>query len=400
MAAASDVCADTEGFLSAKELKISTFLKSKADSLVAQINVNAFNTDEAADLMIKRLLQKAELLLQDLPLIFQYKWQPILKQYILKQYQLSAVKRFVTIDVPMEDGKNYALKYKQIMQVLFYNSPNDISFNTTNKSLAGQIPLHELFLLHFYAFACCVRVRHDLLFALAVTGKSSSVKSTAFECPILSTCYTYCSQTGCGRFKCDNANLVLCHDILLSALVSVSDGELFRCLARGEICKSKQFATETTLEPLFLLITSNQNVHRHVFSATPTTLPAIYPAQLVPSKRNAQQHEVYAAMQARILEMFFRNRPTIPLDSLPSSGNIFERIHLVLGLFDFILTILLKTPIQHFTSHLLFQYNLQALYHNFDFYCHIFACSESKKSTIKQALDTCNQKLIDLKQRS
>lgn len=218
-------------------------------------------------------------------------------------------------------------------------------------------------------------------------------KSLLFENPILSTCYNFCSAQGVGRFNCDNVNLVLCHDISLSVLVNGTDGEVFRCLARAEVAKVKIHSSEKALEPLFVLITSNQNVHRHVFKATsPSGLPDIYPAQLVPSKNKLHLSESYLAMQNRILELFVRTKPAVPIEALPEPGTVFERQHSVLGLFERVMCILVKNPPDHFVSNILVSYCVSALFHNVDYFCHVFAYSDYSKGALVQVLNSLKSK--------
>ena len=412
----SSVVSDSQ-LLSTKERQISDFLTAIAESIENNHNDGTGNSDSAsveADLVLKRLLLRTDKALQNLPLIFQHKWHGILKQYITRQFQLNSAKRFVTISVPPQDVCDYAKRYKLLMKTFFDDSDDVVSFKTTNKTLAGTMSLKDLFLLHFFAFATCNRVKHDLAFALAVTGASSVGKSLAFENPLLSSSYNYCSQIGAGRFKCDNVNLVLCHDVSLSVLVSSSDGELFRCLARGEIVKSKVHSGEQTLDPLFLFITSNSNVHRHTFSSQSPPLPPppppqqqqqpkqllmpkVFPSQLVPPKnRKAQLDETYTAMKNRILELFFAGKPFVPQEAFPLAGTSFERHHLILGLFDRILNILVSVPTEKFVSHVLFAYCLNALFHNLDYFCHVFSFTHIEKDKILQDLQVCQQKYTHL----
>lgn len=94
--------ANVESLLSAKEISISNFLTSLADSIdeAARKNLDSESSsntayqdsDQVADLAVKRLIEQIELSVQDLPMVFQHKWLPILKQHVIKQHHLGAAK--------------------------------------------------------------------------------------------------------------------------------------------------------------------------------------------------------------------------------------------------------------------------------------------------------------------
>ena len=97
-------------------------------------------------------------------------------------------------------------------------------------------------------------------------------------------------------------------------------------------------------------------------------MPASYPSQLTrPGKKNEVQEESVRAVQNRVLELYVKDRPDLTDAPLPN-GVVFQRTHLVVGIYDMIIDIMAKLLPQDFHSPVLVSYILTGLCDNYALY--------------------------------
>ena len=91
------------------------------------------------------------------------------------------------------------------------------------------------------------------------------------------------------------------------------------------------------------------------------TFKTKYPSDLKPSQRIYE--EDIQAVQKRFIEVFVRQRPQLPPNALPSSGQ-FKRDHLIIGLYFQVIRTLFKYKKEDFNSDYIFLYCLSGLAKN------------------------------------
>jgi hypothetical protein len=238
-------------------------------------------------------------------------------------------------------------------------------------------------------------------------------KSLIFENPFSANSHQFLSQEGCGRWQIGKHSLVMYHDINLSVLLRPSECEMFKTLARTEMSSTKIFGGATTIAPLFVVVTSNQRVHPHEVSEPsrelrdrvkkeseetygsktrkpdlskqlllPCWRPPVLPkreteAARSPSKktqgivrtlslesnlRPASQIDSpnVRALQSRILEAHCFQRPFLEPWCIPR-GEKFTRAHVLLGVYELVLSILESHERNEFYSWPLVSYALTTL---------------------------------------
>ena len=130
-----------------------------------------------------------------------------------------------------------------------------------------------------------------------------------------------------------------------------------------------------------------------------SSFPSNYPTQLIPSgKRDERQDESIKAVQNRVLELFVREKPDLTTAPLPT-GVIFQRSHLVVGIFDTIIDILERHAPADFYSPVLVSYLLTGLADNLALYKSLWLAPEMAEANktritlliLKYAADSVDQ---------
>jgi hypothetical protein len=253
-------------------------------------------------------------------------------------------------------------KYKRLTDA-FFDSDNCVNFNTGNKNFAGNIALRDLFVLVYFIFTTCRRIRGDQILSLGITGVSSCMKTLCFETPLSDSSHNFVTeQSGVGRLSTGKRTVLLLRDIHIQTLVSSSDAEKIRLLTRTEPVQAKIHSGTYCVPPIFVMYTSNTNLLPHNFSKplASNSLIRFYPSKavIVGSKRSSD--EILVATQCRFLEAFCRAPVKIEKDDLPLAG-IFERKHAIYGLFPRVLEILEKYQAGDFYSPYIINYCLTGL---------------------------------------
>lgn len=389
--------------LSAKDILISDTIQSLAESIIKSVEeTEAYSAEESRDILLK----KTEEVLATLPIIFQTKWATPLKQYILQQKNLSSKLEYVTVPKTKTSIIVMAGKFNRAYHSWTSNT-DCVSFSMPLE-IATKLSTRDLFTLHFYVFSTCIRQYNDGMMGLACTGISSSGKSTLFENPLLSSAYNYCSDKGVGRFHVEDKNSILAHDFDIDNLVFGKDADKFRAISRAEVVKVKIHSSEKNLPAVFLFITANQRITDHVFEDEDKSNIAnyfdgnlkqkrkvYYPSQLMPpagSKRKKKDGSV-EAMQFRFIEAFCRKRPYIDARDLPEAGTIFNRWHLIFGLFRSIMDILDKHCIEDFPHKMLYKYVYFSLKQNLQHYIMVYSLSEEQSQMLHQKMQLYKNQL-------
>ena len=93
-----------------------------------------------------------------------------------------------------------------------------------------------------------------------------------------------------------------------------------------------------------------------------------FPTQLIiTGKKNERQDESIKAIQNRVLELFVREKPDMTAAPLPA-GVIFQRSHMVVGIFDMVIDIMERHVPTDFFSPILISYLLTGLADNLALY--------------------------------
>ena len=177
---------------------------------------------------------------------------------------------------------------------------------------------------------------------------------------------------GVGRFVTGSKNLLLLHDCDLKILYSGGDAPKFKAIARTETVTAKIHSTTANVPPLFIMVTSNQRLLKHVFPGKNNSpIKEIYESDVQSGAGNAssssgnkRQHEENAnATKMRYLELFVRSPPPLDITQLPTCGT-FSRENFIFGVKDRILEILSKYNKSDFHSPFLYLYALSGLVKN------------------------------------
>ena len=378
--------------LTKRENNIESFIRdicpAKDESLLDEADQQSF-------------LSEAENKLADASLMLSHKYGTVLKSYVSRQQQMEFVKAYSKLPKQVTSKDNMCYIYSRCF-TKWINSEH-VNFSTLNKNGLGQLTGKECFIAHLFSMATCRRVKGDDCFALSVVGRSSVGKTRLIEHCLQQASFTYASEPGVGRFNVQNRPILLYRDINIEQLVKGADSSKFRTICRSEMTSVKVHSATVTLPPLWVAISANQRINAHTFpkrkqaeaqvkpeekkqkleeytnafnwTASPSTSKGIfhtsqvnYPSQLVdPSKKSDRQEESLKAVQNRVLELFVREKPDLSDTPLPS-GFIFQRSHLIVGIFDTILEILSRHSPDDFYSPILISYLLTGLCDNLELY--------------------------------
>lgn len=262
----------------------------------------------------------------------------------------------------MESDSVMVAKYKRLTDA-FFDGENFVNFNTGNKNFAGKISLRDLFILTYFIFTTCRRVRGDQLLCLGITGVSSCMKTLCFESPLSDSSHNFITdQTGCGRLTTGKKTVILLRDIHIQTLISSADAEKIRLLTRTEPVQAKIHSGTYAVPPNFVMYTSNTNLLPHTFPKplTSGSLARFYVSKAVVAGAKRTSDEILLATQCRFLEAYCRAPVKIEKDDLPVAG-IFERKHAIYGLFPRVINILEKYESKDFYSPYMISYCLTGL---------------------------------------
>ena len=389
--------------LTKRENNIEDFIKNFVKESDNQSDADEI-LDEADE---QAFLSEADNKLAEASLLLSHKYGTVLKAHLARKQQLGFTKSYSRLPKSNFSKVNLCFVYSNCF-TQWINS-TEISFSTLNKSALGALSAKDCFIAHLFSMATCRRVKGDDCYALSVVGKSSVGKTRIIEHCLQQASFTYASEPGVGRFNVKHRPILLYRDIDITKLVKGADSSKFRTICRSEMTSVKVHSSTVTLPPLWVLISANQRINSHFFPkrlpetaaavASPakktrndcssaqfnafnwkseidgnTTItkvvsfPSNYPTQLIPAgKRDERQDESIKAVQNRVLELFVREKPDLTTAPLPT-GVIFQRPHMVVGIFDTVIDILERHNPADFFSPVLISYLLTGLADNLALY--------------------------------
>jgi hypothetical protein len=137
-----------------------------------------------------------------------------------------------------------------------------------------------------------------------------------------------------------------------------------KSIARAEPVATKTHGNVQTVPAVFMFITSNRKLLTHCFD-TPEKggrlFNRVYKSDLKPS-RHIHIADI-EAVQNRFIEAYVRSRPQLPENCLPNNEN-FSRIHVIVGLYNVIIEILLKYTAEDFKAPYMYLYPIGGLCKN------------------------------------
>ena len=139
-----------------------------------------------------------------------------------------------------------------------------------------------------------------------------------------------------------------------------------KSIARAEPVATKTHGNVQTVPAVFVFITSNRKLLTHCFDKPEKTghlFNRVYKSDLKPS-RHIHIADI-EAVQNRFIEAYVRSRPVLPDDCLPNNEN-FSRTHVIVGLYNVVLEILLKWTIDDFKAPYMYLYPIGGLCKNFN----------------------------------
>ena len=352
--------------------------------------------DEAEE---QQILAEAEDKLAEASPMLCHKYGTVLKALLAHKQQQEFTRTYSQLPKCVVEKVNLCQIYSACFEK-WINSEH-LSFSTLNRTSLGQLSAKDCYVAHLFSMSCCRRVKGDDSFAISVVGRSSVGKTRVIEHCLQSASFTYASEPGVGRFNVKNRPILLYRDIEVGKLVSGADSSKFKTICRSEMTSVKVHSATITLPPLWVVVSSNQRINSHTFPkkknpppestadeasppkkftnafnwpAEPSTsssnqpgqllLPSLYPSQLVePGKKVERMEESIRAIQNRVLELYVRDRPDLSAAPLPS-GVIFQRSHLVVGIYSTILDLMERNQPEDFYSPVLISYLLTGLTDN------------------------------------
>ena len=399
---ASSLILALEQVLTKKDVKVEFFLNSLADSISEEIKVKGGSRvsgekggkqeqppppkkqknvvmEGASEENKQQLMDLTDDKFSELSILLNHKFGHILKQHLVQKEESKAAKCLSQIKLPLQDvGKMFRM-YRECFGA-WVDSPF-VSYVAHSKLPLGGLAEKDCFVLHLFAFLTCYRTKGDNLYALCVSGASTTGKTLIFEDPVLEIGHQHVAEAGVGRWLVGKRSVLCYHDVPLERLVKGPDGEKFKTVCRSERSTCKIFGSTSVLPPLFVFVTSNQNVqtHRNTLISKPPGgqfVRAAPPAQLKTERVNSKLDLIYSekkrealketicAVKSRILEAYVSQKPVLDQKNIPTSGN-FSRLHAVLGIFERVLKILEKYDLASFQSPALWRYAVSGLVDNF-----------------------------------
>jgi hypothetical protein len=356
--------------LSRRDLSLEALLKRTVEELRPHSGTSA--ADEAS----QQWMEEASTKISDVSLTLSHRLAPLLQHMLSQKLHRSLTESYAVVPAPKVDHLDMAIRYRTCFN-LWVDASDCVSFQALNTRLLGNLSVKDYFILTAFAFATVRRVKGDNVLQLGCVGSSTTGKSTFLEHCLAEGAHTYTPDGGVGRFNVDNKVLLFAHDIPIKTLVSSKDADKFRTIARTEVTTAKSFGATVCVPSLFLIYTSNERLLDHSFPREGageggTFLPRNYPSQATGTAgKKRVRTELLRAIQMRVVEMFIRRQPKLDADYLPRQSN-FQRMHMILGLFERVARILEAKSIEDFYSPLLAVYAATGLCKNFATYAEYF----------------------------
>ena len=137
-----------------------------------------------------------------------------------------------------------------------------------------------------------------------------------------------------------------------------------KSIARAEPVATKTHGNVQTVPAVFVFITSNRKLLTHCFDKPEKSghlFNRVYKSDIKPS-RHIHTADI-EAVQNRFIEAYVRSRPVLPDNCLPNNEN-FSRTHVIVGLYNLVVEILLKWTIEDFKAPYMYLYPIGGLCKN------------------------------------
>lgn len=348
--------------LSRKDVFTDVFLNKIISLLKLPINATP---DEIQNAWSSQLSDQ----ISDMSTILWHRLNPYVQILIQKKMQETIHGQMVQIDAFSEPLKVMVEKYKKCFDTWIDSSK--VSFNTNNTSALKHLSMKDYFILQFFTMATCTRKRGDNCLMIGISGCSSIGKSTLFEAPLTEISHFYVNERGVGRFRLQGKTVLFFHDIDVKVLVFSKDVDLIKTICRSEPTMVKIHSSITSVPPVHLFYTSNTKLFSHKVEGT-NYFSSMVNSDLVVSEKN---REHVNSIRQRFLECYCSERPPLNPDWFPECG-MFQKKHMVLGLFERVLKILSTYPgPDSFYKNIQPHYVLAGLAKNAKFYSDVFGVS-------------------------
>jgi hypothetical protein len=335
----------------------------------------------SADQSHQQRIDSVQEKLSDCSLILAHKFTPIVRDYIAQTEQKILNSKYGVIKATSRLEEDLSRNYKRCFNA-FIDNEECVSFKAPNKTLLKNIDIKDAFLLTYYSMATNKRQQGDNLLQLIVCGTGSTGKSTIFESPLQEVAHNLSNDEGCGRFMTNSKSTLLLHDCDLHILVKGKDMDKLKAVTRGETMVAKVFGKTQTISNLFVIATSNKHLMNHSFKTPEQTKRTFNTSYRSDIKESKFIHPMdIEAVQNRFIELFVRQRPTMPPGALPNSGN-FTRSNLIIGLYTQIIVTLCKYCKTDFNSEYLYLYPITGLCKN------LWLMKPARQSSLRRAIKT------------
>ena len=373
-----------------KRLKQSQLGGDNLDSPIKS-DTNKYRLGGASEESKQELLDLADDKLSGLSILLNHKFGNILKQHLVLKEEAKASKDFGHIYLPVLDLRKMSLMYRECFNS-WVDSPF-VNYVAYNKLLLGALSEKDCLILHLFAFLTCYRAKGDNLYAVCISGCSTAGKTMLFENPILANGHQHVAEAGVGRWVVGKRSVLCYHDIPLDRLVRGADGEKFKTICRSERSTCKIFGSTSVLPPLFVFITSNQNIQTHSIVRRPSKKSFFFATSkfeletsklnlIFSAKKQDLMKESISAVKSRVIEAYVSQRPTLDKKNIPTSGN-FSRQNAILGMFERVIAILELHDTSSFYSAALWSYAITGLVSNVSTYRQIIRGSEAAHMTTR-----------------
>lgn len=350
---------EIDKLLSQKDVSTEIFLQKVMSLLKLPANATP---DEIQSAWSNQLSDR----ISDISAILWHRLNPYVQILLQRKMQNTLHGQLVQIESISEPMIVMVEKYKKCFNA--WIDSDKVSFNTNNLTALKQLSMKDYFILQFFITGTCTRQRGDDCLMIGITGRSTVGKSTLFESPLTEISHIYVNDKGVGRFKLENKPVLFFHDIDVRLFIFSKDRDLIKAICRSEASSVKVHSSTTFVPPVHIFYTSNTKLFNHKVKGASTFSSTIMSDISASSKY--QEH--INSIRCRFLECFCSEKPQIDPDWFPECG-MFQRQHMILGLFDRVLKILSTySGPESFYKRIQPHYILKALAKNANYYEHVF----------------------------
>lgn len=371
--------------LSQRDLTLETALRRLTDQLTAACSGaggQGSGGNATADEMTRDWMREVSRRVADISPTLSHRLGPLIGHILTQKANAALTESYITVPVPEADLTTACSAFRVAFDS-WVDAEDCVSFQVKNSALLGNLTPKDYYLLALFAMATTRRSKGDNMLSLGCTGISSCGKSTFIEATLMEGSHVYTPDAGVGRFDIQSKVILFAHDIPIDVLVTGKDSDKFRTLCRSEPTVAKTFGSTVSIPSVWVCFTSNQRLLDHSFISTSEGhfLPRIYPSQAC-SRPGAKRtkSELLSAMQNRVCEMFIRKKPPVDPKLLPRQGT-FRRLHLVMGLYRRVASILADKQPSDFYSNMIALYVVTGLCKHFATFARLYP---------EEADDTCN----------